>query len=64
MSIFLGSTLSRMGSVEFWIVLWKLAKNGEGANKKLTCISMWVHSKNIKVQNQNALNGEGRNGKP
>jgi hypothetical protein len=39
MSIFLGSTLSWMGFVEFWIVLWKLAKNGEGTQK----ISMYFY---------------------
>ncbi len=41
MSIFLGSTFSRMGFVKFWIMLWRLeAENGEGANKKLACTSM------------------------
>jgi hypothetical protein len=65
MSIFLGSTLSMMGSIKFWIMLWRLeVDNGEGANKKLTCISMWMHSKKIKVQNLYALNGERKNGKP
>ncbi len=36
MLIFLGNTFTRMGSVKFWIVLWRLeANNGEGANEKL-----------------------------
>jgi hypothetical protein len=64
MSIVLGSTLSRMGSVKFWIVLRKLElEDGERTNKKLACTSMWVHSKKIKVQNWYVLIGEGRNGK-